>query len=178
MRKFVLALLFPLFFLTYSSAQTKTETVTEADKGTETNLPKGLGGALGRFEFNGPKGSSGADFEFFRLMKIRGQDIHDPRHNRDGSVPISGSLVTIDGTYYPFRIAFLRTRPSGEYEEIEFVTSRVKGISYRFHGKFLEKIVQEKAGGPYSDLRGVITRNENGKLTSTKSLPFSAFPEL
>jgi hypothetical protein len=176
-RKCVL-LLFPLIFVTCTSAQTKPQMLAEAAGANENSLPKGLGAALGRFDFNGPRGSAGTDFEFFRLVKLPGQDVHNPIHNRDGSVPISGSLVTINGTYYPFRKALLRTRPTGEYEEIEFVTKTVKGIFYRFKGKFLYRLAREKPGGPYSDLRGVITRNKKGKVTSSRSLPFAVFPEI
>ncbi|PYT00844.1 MAG: hypothetical protein DMF63_05940 [Acidobacteria bacterium] len=171
-----LVLLVALTATIYTSAQTRT--LTETETVAESFLPKELGAALGRYELNAPHGSENVDFEFFRLLKLPSQDVHHPKHSRDGSVPISGSLVTTDGTFYPFRTASLRTRATGEYEDIEFVTTMIHGVTYQFKGKFLEKIVQEKHGGPYTDLRGVITKNEKGKLTSSKSLPFSAFPEL
>ena len=177
MRKVALGLLFTIIFLECATAQTKIQSLAETEG--ENYLPKSLGAALGRYDLNLSKDEIvGFDFEFFRLYALPGRNVARPIHDRDGRVRISGSLVTVDGTYYPFLSAFLKSRSTGEYEEIEFVTTRVKGISYHFKGKFSEKFIQEKPGRPYSDLRGIIIKTEKRKVTSSQDLPFTAMPDL
>ena len=168
-RIFVLSLLCALGFLGLAGAQTKGQ--------TENDLPKSLDAAFGRYELNLPKDQPpGLDFEFFRLYRLPQQA--SVALKRNGRVQISGSLVTKDGIYYPFLTAYFKTRATGEYEEVEFLTSRIKGVSYRFKGKFLDKITPEKRGGPQSDMRGIIIRDQRGKVTASKALPFTAYPEL
>jgi len=146
----------------------------------ETDLPEELGTALGIFKLNSQttKIAGFETFDFFQLKKFRGQNTTDPIINRDGTVSIDGQIQTKDGRTYKFRQGSIKRLPTGEYEEINFITQAVKGIRFEFKGRFLRTKILEKNGSGFSTIRGMFIKKINGKRMATGEFSFFEFATL
>ena len=103
------------------------------------------------------------EFKNFEIRELPDQDIDNPQADKNGRTIVDGALRTSKDDIYNFKKVFLRKRTNGEYQYFEFETMEVKGISYKFKGKFLEHIVQDVKKGDYTYIRGNLSKYKNGK---------------
>jgi hypothetical protein len=133
------------------------------------------GGYLSVYMINGDNPSEFKEFELFELEAPAGQDPDNLQSDNNGNVPLAGSLMRKDKSEIPFASAWLIKGKSGAYEYLKFTTQTKDGIRYRFDGRFLEKIVQERKGGSYTHLRGILAKYKNGRQVASKRLNFTIF---
>src|SRR4051794_10783627 len=109
------------------------------------------------------------DFDNFELKRLPSQEHTEIKLDRQGNAPIGGSLETTDKIIYRFKSALL-IFGKDNYEQLEFTTVKVKGISYRFEGRILEN--EEEERGQFTKIRGVLTKYKDGKIIGTAKLGF------
>ncbi len=115
------------------------------------------------------------EFKSFYITEFSNQNIDNPEVNKAGKTFIDGEVETTDGAIFKFKKAFLKIRKSGEYEYFEFETREVKGVSYKFTGKFLEREIQEVKVGSYTKVRGILSKYKNRKNIFSAEIPFTEF---
>lgn len=110
-----------------------------------------------------------ADFDFLILKPLPDQEHGEIKLDRQGNALIAGRLETTDKTIYKFKRALL-IFGKDRYERIEFTTAKVKNVSYKFEGSFLER--SEEEGGHYTKLRGVLSKYRGGRIIARTKLGF------
>jgi hypothetical protein len=133
---------------------------------------------LNEYRINGGKPTNFAEFGAFIVEAPPGRDPSDLQGSRNGDVSLSGRLRLISGREFPFVAATLIKGPSGAFEELSFTTELVQGTYFTFKGRFLPRPKQEKAGGDYTDIRGVLTKFRNGRRVGSRELPFYEFSSM
>jgi hypothetical protein len=130
---------------------------------------------LSPYEINGPKPAGFKDFKNFVLKEPRGKDPSELPMDAAGNVPLAGRITLTNGRHFRFTKATLIKGKSGAFEAVKFRTTRKDGVHFEFVGRFLEKPVQEKPGGDYTELRGILSKFNHNGLASKSYLSFSVF---
>lgn len=148
---------------------------------SEPDYPESLGNCLGVYKINSkirPKGL--LDFEYFYLEKFPNQNTDNPKKDLENRVFIRGEVKLTDNTILKIKKAFVRSININDdedyYKDIYFETVKVNGLSYKFEGKFLEKMILED--GQYSEVKGILTKFENDKKIAESQLSFYEYAEL
>jgi len=102
------------------------------------------------------------EFDSFYLERLPGQE-QEIRVNRQGDVPIGGSLHTKTADY-KFKAARLIKGKNG-YERLTFTTMGANGISYKFDGSYLEN--GRQVNGQYITLTGVLMKLKRGRRVAS-----------
>jgi hypothetical protein len=110
-----------------------------------------------------PKGFE--EFDSFRLKRLHGEE-GEIKVNRNGDVPIAGSMRTRKGKYN-FKSARL-IKGIDYYERLTFTTVTIRGVSYTFDGRFQE--YGDEVHGQFITLKGVLTKLKNGRKLVTARL--------
>ena len=131
---------------------------------------------LGLYVFNYPRGKPPMfeKFRWIRISQFPDQDEDDPKTDSAGYTAIDGYVETIDDERFTFKKGLLKKNREGNYENFEFETEKVNGVSYTFTGDFLKKSINE--GGEYTRLRGSLLKYKNGQLVANVvTAPFSKY---
>lgn len=141
------------------------------------DLPESLGRSVGIYQINLKNKPSGFEnFEYFFLEEFPNQDTNNPERDSDSKVFIRGKVRTNDGKVLKFKkasIKIIKINDEDYYQDIEFETVKVGGISYQFKGKFSDVLIQEKGGvTDFTDIRGTLTKYKNGEKIAEIFLPF------
>lgn len=114
---------------------------------------------------------------WIRIENVLGQDIDDPKTDKNGVTIITGYIETIDDERIRFRKAFLKKNSLGNYEAIEFETVKTNGMHFILKGNFLKKSINE--GGNYTVMQGAFLKYRNGEvIANLDSIRFSKYAEL
>jgi hypothetical protein len=130
---------------------------------------------LNEYRINGEKPKVFRDLGGFVLEAPPDQDPSELPKESNGNVLVSGKLILVSGRRFPFVSARLIHGKSGAFEELEFTTKAVHGVYFTFSGRFLSHPKQERLGGDYTVLRGILTKYKNGRRVGYADLPFYEF---
>jgi hypothetical protein len=120
------------------------------------------------YHINGPTPSSFEEFFYFDVFENATEKSVTGKFVR-----VAGAVHSRGGNRYEFSIARLERDTVG-ISKLIFKTTRVNGTEYRFEGIFLDRPELLRATGNYTDLRGTLTRKENGRTVARQQLNFFA----
>ena len=120
------------------------------------------------YHINGPTPDSFEEFFYFDVL----EDANE-KSLKGKFVRVAGAVHSRSGTRYAFSSAKLERDKIG-ISKLIFKTRRVKGTEYRFEGTFLDRPELLRTTGNYTDLRGTLTRKENGRTVARQQLNFFA----
>src|SRR5437763_1898012 len=120
-------------------------------KVTDSQIKDDPGVYLTTYRLSLPPPKEFTDFDNFELTTLSGREDEEIKIDRQDNAPIGGRLETTGKTIYKFKRALL-IMGKDNYEQLEFTTVKVKGVSYSFEGRLLER--PEDEGANYTVLRG------------------------
>jgi hypothetical protein len=120
------------------------------------------------YHINGPTPDSFEEFFYFDVVEDANEKSVTGKFVR-----VAGAVHSRGGTRYAFSSAKLERDRIG-ISKLIFKTRRVKGIEYKFEGTFLDRPELLRTTGNYTDLRGTLTRKENGRTVARQQLNFFA----